>query len=106
MLPRRNLPQCPAYRFEHTACILKHFVVPEAQHSKPLRLEPFRTFSIRLHLMGMLTTVYFNDQFFRQTRKIDDVVTERYLSTKSEAIQLIPTQTRPEMLFRFRLISS
>ena len=106
MLPRRNLPQCPAYRFEHTACILKHFVVPEAQDSKPLRLESFRAFSIRLHLMGMLTIIYFNDQLFRQTRKIDGVVTERYLSTKSEAIQFIPAQTRPEMLFRFRLISS
>ena len=106
MLPRRNLPQCPAYRFEHTACILKHFVVPEAQHSKPLCLEPFRMFSIRLHLMGILTTVYFNDQLLRQTPKIDDVVTERYLSTKSEAIQLILAQTRPEMLFCFRLISS
>jgi len=106
MLISELFPQRLADCFDHTVRVLKHIVVPEAQHLKPLRFEPRRPVRILLHLLGMLATIHLNYEFVRQAHKVDNIVAQWDLTPKTKFAQLMPAQTGSKMLFRVGLIAT
>ena len=54
----------------------------------------------------MLATVQFDNQFVRQTGKIDDIAPDRRLTAALAALNLPVSQVAPENLFRFSLVFS
>lgn len=64
----------------------QHFVIPEAQYPKPLRLKPGRTPQIvASNRHGMLAAIDFDNEPPGKPGKINDELAERCLATKMKA---------------------
>jgi hypothetical protein len=88
-------PQCiPNYvndRFQ----ILKHFMIPEAQYSEPLALEPTRPRRIFRFLLAMLPPIQFENHFLFKTNEVGDITSNWGLSPKLTAVELSAAQLAP-----------
>ena len=71
-------------------------MIPEAQNTKTLRVQPLCSFCILLRFDSMLSAVGFNDQRFFVADKIDDKATDLFLPTKLQAFQLLGTEVAPK----------
>jgi len=74
-------------------------VIPEPHDFKPLAFQPFIPPYI-LPAPAMLSAIDFNDQFFIEADKIDNVAANNRLSTKFHA-PAFRSKQMPEMLFSF-----
>jgi hypothetical protein len=88
------------------ALISYNVVVPKSNDSIALAFEPARTFRImRLNaLLGVLRTVNFDDQMSRHAGKVDNVGSDRDLSTKVAFTDFHTPQVSPKNSFDVRRI--
>lgn len=80
--------------------VFEDLVVPESKYVETFAFEPSRSCRILFGLFGMLTTIEFNDQPCRETNEIYNVTTDRRLTPKFEAIQLLVAQPFPKTFSR------
>ena len=66
----------------HLFCLLQHFIVPEAQHAIPSRLEKCGSRGIHLEPRHMLAAVNFDDDALLMTCEIHEIWTNGRLPTK------------------------
>lgn len=72
---------------KHAVQIAQNFVVPEPNDPIALRFEERGSTSI-VRAFGVLTAVYFNDQFSLATHEVADEWTHRDLTGKFETFEL------------------
>ena len=65
----QSLKNALQYRFG----LLKHFVIPEADHAKTMPREILRALEVVEQRLVVLTSVYFEDQSRPQTYEICDI---------------------------------
>jgi len=73
----------PQDRLRDAGDILRHLVVPYANHLKSLLGQPSVASGIIVALSIVLPAVEFNDDSCFQTNKVDDVATDRELASKA-----------------------
>src|SRR5262249_1774028 len=81
--------------------VLQGIVVPNADHPKPLRLEPGRALLIPAHRTGVLTAVDLDDQSSLQAQEVHDIRSDRSLSAKLHA-ELAKSKPRPQTALSVR----
>jgi len=74
--------------FYHGFGIAKHVVIPEPQHAKPRVLQILRAGSVSNSAFSVLSAVNFHRQLCFQADEVDDVVSERVLPPKLQAVEL------------------
>jgi hypothetical protein len=82
------------YIRKHVVRMRQHVVIPESKNSKAKLFQHFIAIFISRRSC-MLATVYFNYQPGFKTSKIRYVRTNRMLSAKSEACELLAPRTQP-----------
>ena len=87
-------------RRQHSVDILAGLVVPETNDCIAFSLKPSRAFGIarRVFVRSVLRTVHLDNQTRSQTRKIDNVRSNRDLSSEMAAGHWEPTQPSPELI--------
>lgn len=88
------------YCYQDPLDILQHLVVPKTHDREALRPEPSISRSIFFSLFGMLSTVYLNDQLPIQANKIDNISSQRLLSSEFHPAKLFSSQRSPQQSFR------
>jgi hypothetical protein len=78
--------------------ILQHLVVPEAKHL-PALVRQISVTDIVANAFGVLRTVGFDNQLSADTKKVDNVGTDRNLSTKLESVQATIAKKTPQAQF-------
>ena len=86
-------------RFRHRFRVTQHLVVPETQDTKARALEKFRPCCILDFTFAVLSPINFHRKHRAQADEVDDVVTERMLSSKPEATHLPSLKRLPESPF-------
>jgi hypothetical protein len=71
-------------------------VIPEAQDTKALRIQPRGACFVLLANRTMLTAVQLNNDLSLEAREIDDELTDGCLSAEPETTELPAAQLRPE----------
>ena len=93
---RASLNQRLKDAFKHGFSALKHFVIPESNHSKPATREIPRALQIFDHRLGMLTAIKLDDQSRSNANEIHNVSSNPHLSPKPKATQAPMSQVVPE----------
>jgi len=73
----------------------KYLIVPKSQHPESGFLKNNCTLHVMRSLVLMLPTIDFDDQFDRETNKIENVILKRMLPSKLQS-KLIATQSIPQ----------
>jgi hypothetical protein len=68
---------------KHCFGLLKHLMIPEANHLESAARKVSRPFQIVEKIVRVLAAVYFDDQTRAQTDEVDDVFADRLLSAKA-----------------------
>jgi hypothetical protein len=76
--------------------IFQNFVVPKSQNNKSLMSQPRVTLSIISHLLGMLSSIHFNDHSFFQADEVHNITSQWLLPPKFVATQLPQPQLTPQ----------
>lgn len=74
-------------------------MIPESQCNKTLVTQPSVSLFIMKRLFSVLTAIEFDNQPFLQTYEINNVITQRLLSSKFKPIDLRQTQFSPKQAF-------
>ena len=85
--------------FEYTIHFFENLVVPEPQYAESGVCQDGRAFRVGCGRIGMLATIELDDEPSFQAYKIDDVVTERMLSTELASVQSAHPQPSPQRAF-------
>ena len=85
-------------RLHNAFAILQHLVVPEAKHF-PALVRQISVTDIVANAFGVLRTVGFDNQLSADTKKVDNVGTDRNLSTKLESVQATIAKKTPQAQF-------
>lgn len=83
------------YCYQDPLDVLQHLVVPKTHYREALRPEPCISRSIFFSLFGMLSTVYLNNQLPIQANKIDNISSQRLLTSELHPIELFQSQMPP-----------
>lgn len=97
---REHLPK----HADDTFRIVEDLVVPKARDPEALRLQPRRPLPILRLPFAMLAAVDLDDEAMRKAGEVGDIGTEGHLSAKAAAVDLSPSEDRPEALFSFRWV--
>jgi hypothetical protein len=76
--------------------VLQHLSVPESKDAKPTPLKELGSLRIRGGLLGVLSAIKFDDEFWLKAAEVGDVRTDRFLASKFRTTELTPTQPRPQ----------
>ena len=85
-------------RLQNPFAILQHLVVPEAKHL-PALVRQISVTDIVANAFGVLRTVGFDNQLSADTKKVDNIGTDRNLSTKLESVQATIAKKTPQAQF-------
>jgi len=90
--------RCLCDSFEHPVPIPRHVEIAETKHTIALGFEKTRAPRIALLLLvfEVLSTVDFNDELRRMRNEVDDVWTDRRLSSETYAIQPMRPHAIPD----------
>jgi hypothetical protein len=86
----------------HYVQVLQNIIVGETEHANSTLGQNSITFFVVHELLQItvLSTISFNGQICLNTEEIKDVSVDWKLSAKSEAVDLMLAENRPEFLFR------
>ena len=94
--------QCYVDPLDDPIGLSKHIVIPEPEDSKTLRFPPRSSAVVMLTSSSMLATIDLDNQPRFQANEVQDVRTDRDLTTKAMTADLVPAESRPEVQFRIR----
>ncbi len=87
--------------FKHASHVPQHVVVPEPQNPVVVVGKPFVTNYVP-QVIGMLSSIDFNDEAVFATNQVDRVETNRLLSNELKSIQPTRSELIPERSFSLR----
>jgi hypothetical protein len=89
------LNQRRKYFFQHIIRPLQHFVIPEPNHTEPEARQILRPLDVVQQIIRVLTSVDFNHESRADTHEIDDISTDRLMSSKSVISKMSVAQVPP-----------
>ena len=84
---------------KHGPGLLKHIVIPEANHAKPTMRENPRSIQIVEQVVRMLSPIDFYDQACADADEINDVLANRLLSPEAVVAEMPVAEVAPEATF-------
>jgi hypothetical protein len=81
---------------EHRISVIDYSTVLKSNHCKPLSLQPTLPLRISFQFIDMRIAIDFDNQFFRMTIKIDDVGSNRVLTSKFQTFKSSIPERFPE----------
>lgn len=86
----------PPDRLQHTLNVFKDFRIPESHDREPVSLQAEIPHFIVAAIVGMLTSIKFNDELGDEGHKIDNVLFNGLLPAKLDPSDLTVAQISPE----------
>jgi len=78
---------------QYTIKVINYFIVPETQYPVTLSPQDSCSLFINLLLLCMLSAIQFNNKLLLRTTEIDDIPTNRVLTTELYTLQLARPQS-------------
>jgi hypothetical protein len=76
-------------RFKHSINVVRHVAVPKSQHSEALTLKDSRPLLVVSNVVGVLRSIYFNDQALPYAAKIDDKSLDGVLPSEARTVEVL-----------------
>jgi hypothetical protein len=109
--PRSGRPGCwgrfelAANRFQHAVEIIENIVIPKPDDTIAMKYQFGAASVVRVHSLGMLTAIEFDDELARGASEIRNTASDRMLPAKLPGDDAL-AQRSPEDLFDIRSLSA